>query len=48
MPATGRRCPGGGAGLAGLRERARLLGGQFEAEQCRQGFVVRAFLPSPS
>ena len=39
---------GGGAGLAGLRERARLLGGQFEAEQSRQGFVVRAFLPSPS
>jgi signal transduction histidine kinase len=39
---------GGGAGLAGLRERARLLGGQFEAEQSQRGFVVRAFLPSPS
>jgi signal transduction histidine kinase len=39
---------GGGAGLTGLRERARLLGGQFEAGQCQQGFVVRAFLPSPS
>jgi signal transduction histidine kinase len=41
-------CPGGGAGLAGLRERARLLGGQFEAGRCQQGFVVRAFLPSPA
>jgi signal transduction histidine kinase len=39
---------GGGSGLAGLRERARLLGGHFEAGQCQQGFVVRAFLPSPS
>jgi signal transduction histidine kinase len=39
---------GGGAGLAGLRERTRLLGGQFEAGRCQQGFVVRAFLPSPS
>ncbi|MGN6791619.1 MAG: sensor histidine kinase [Streptosporangiaceae bacterium] len=37
---------GGGAGLAGLRERARLLGGRFEAGSCHQGFVVRAFLPS--
>ncbi len=40
--------PGGGAGLAGLRERARLLGGQFEAGRCQQGFVIRAFLPSPA
>ena len=39
---------GGGAGLAGLRERARLLGGQFEAGRCQQGFVIRAFLPSPA
>jgi signal transduction histidine kinase len=39
--------PGGGAGLAGLRERARLLGGQFEAGPCPQGFIVSAFLPSP-
>ena len=37
---------GGGAGLTGLRERARLLGGQFEAERCQQGFVIRAFLRS--
>ena len=40
--------PGGVAGLAGLRERARLLGGQFEAGRCQRGFVVRAFLPSPA
>lgn len=38
---------GGGAGLAGLSERVGLLGGEFEARRCRQGFVVRAFLPSP-
>jgi len=39
---------GGGSGLDGLRERARLLGGHFEAGRCEQGFVVRAFLPSAS
>lgn len=39
---------GGGAGLAGLSERARLLGGEFEAGRCQHGFVVRAFLPSPA
>lgn len=39
---------GSGAGLAGLRERARLLGGRFEARHSQQGFVVRAFLPSPA
>jgi signal transduction histidine kinase len=38
--------PAGGAGLAGLGERARLLGGEFEAGRCHHGFVVRAFLPS--
>jgi signal transduction histidine kinase len=39
---------GGGAGLAGLRERARLLGGQLEAgSAAEQGFAVRAFLPGP-
>ena len=42
-PAAG---PGGGAGLAGLRERAAQLGGQFEAGSGQQGFVIRAFLPS--
>ena len=39
---------GGGAGLAGLRERARLLGSQLEAgSAAERGFVVRAFLPRP-
>jgi signal transduction histidine kinase len=39
---------GAGVGLAGLRERARLLGGQLEAgSAAERGFVVRAFLPSP-
>jgi signal transduction histidine kinase len=38
---------GGGLGLAGLGERARLLGGQFYAGNgAAHGFVVRAFLPS--
>lgn len=37
---------GGGAGLAGLRERALLLGGRLEADSCpKGGFAVRAFLP---
>jgi signal transduction histidine kinase len=40
--------PGGGTGLAGLRERARLLGGQLEAgNAAKPGFAVRAFLPGP-
>jgi signal transduction histidine kinase len=40
--------PGGGVGLAGLRERARLLGGQLEAGSAAdRGFAVRAFLPGP-
>jgi signal transduction histidine kinase len=39
---------GGGAGLAGLRERTRLLGGQLEAgSAAERGFAVRAFLPGP-
>jgi signal transduction histidine kinase len=39
---------GGGVGLAGLRERARLLGGKLEAgSAAERGFVVRAFLPGP-
>jgi signal transduction histidine kinase len=38
---------GGGAGLAGLSERARLLGGYLEAgDRPGGGFVVRAFLPA--
>ena len=37
---------GGGTGLAGLRERARLLGGRLEAGSGPEGgFAVRAFLP---
>ncbi len=44
-PGTAR---GGGAGLAGLSERASLLGGTLEAGPGRPGFVVRAFLPSPA
>jgi signal transduction histidine kinase len=37
---------GGGTGLAGLKERAQLLGGRLEAGSAtEQGFVVRAFLP---
>jgi signal transduction histidine kinase len=38
--------PGGGVGLAGLSERACLLGGELEAGSSEKGFVVRAFLPS--
>lgn len=37
---------GGGTGLAGMRERARLLGGRLEAGiRPEGGFAVRAFLP---
>jgi signal transduction histidine kinase len=46
--ADGTPICGGGVGLAGLRERARLLGGQLEAgSAAERGFVVRAFLPGP-
>jgi signal transduction histidine kinase len=39
---------GGGAGLAGLSERTRLLGGHLEAAgRPGGGFAVRAFLPGP-
>ncbi|MFD7281861.1 sensor histidine kinase [Streptomyces sp. NPDC059862] len=45
----GPRAPGSGAGLVGMRERAALLGGSFEAgpEDCAQGkiWAVRATLP---
>jgi signal transduction histidine kinase len=38
---------GGGTGLAGLSERARLLGGHLEAgARPGGGFTVRAFLPA--
>ena len=47
-PAGAAAIPGGGVGLAGLSERARLLGGQLEAgSAAEQGFAVRAFLPGP-
>jgi signal transduction histidine kinase len=47
-PAGAAAFPGGGVGLAGLRERARLLGGQLEAgSAAERGFAVRAFLPGP-
>jgi signal transduction histidine kinase len=45
-PAGAAPISGGGVGLSGLRERARLLGGQLEAGAAgERGFVVRAFLP---
>lgn len=37
--------PGGGAGLRGMAERARALGGTFEAGGADGWFVVRAHLP---
>ncbi|GAA0364065.1 histidine kinase [Actinoallomurus spadix] len=37
--------PGGGLGLVGLRERARLAGGTLRAERRDGGFEVRARLP---
>jgi signal transduction histidine kinase len=36
---------GTGNGLVGMRERAAMLGGEFEAEQTPTGFHVRARLP---
>jgi signal transduction histidine kinase len=45
-PAAGTASQGGGTGLAGLSERARLAGGWLEAGSGPDGgFVVRAFLP---
>ncbi len=38
--------PGGGRGIAGMRERASVLGGQLDAGPCPDGgFSVRALLP---
>ncbi|SDJ07341.1 Histidine kinase [Lentzea albidocapillata subsp. violacea] len=37
---------GSGRGLAGLRERVDVLGGEFSAGQCDGGFVVRARIPA--
>lgn len=49
-PGTRARGPGGsGRGLAGLRERVDVLGGEFSAyPRTGGGFVVRARIPSGS
>jgi signal transduction histidine kinase len=47
-PGAAAGISGGGAGLAGLRERVRLLGGRLRAGRAAErGFRVRAFLPGP-
>ena len=43
---TGRG--GGGYGIAGMRERAALLGGELTAGRGRRGFRVAARLPVPA
>ncbi|MEV6009354.1 sensor histidine kinase [Streptomyces sp. NPDC051976] len=43
--AAGPSLPSGGHGLAGLRERAQQLGGDFAATPAADGFLVRARLP---
>lgn len=47
-PVNGRRAglPGSGAGLIGMRERANLVGGAFEAGPYENGWRVRATLPT--
>jgi signal transduction histidine kinase len=48
-PSPERPLPSGGHGLVGLRERADLLGGRFEAADTETGgFVVRAAFPLPA
>ena len=48
QPATPNALPGSGLGLAGLRERVELLGGQFHAgPRLDGGFTVLARLPLP-
>jgi signal transduction histidine kinase len=48
LTAADATAQGGGTGLAGLSERARLLGGHLEAgARPDGGFAVRAFLPAP-
>lgn len=42
----GPRAPGSGAGLIGMRERAELLGGEFEAGRAGAVWRVRAALPA--
>ncbi len=41
-----RSAPGTGFGLLGMEERARALGGRFEAGPCGRGFAVSARLPT--
>ncbi|ONI77577.1 two-component sensor histidine kinase [Kribbella sp. ALI-6-A] len=48
-PGTHPASPGGsGRGLAGLRERVTMLGGEFSAVRRDGGFVVRACIPAGS
>ncbi|MFJ7148385.1 sensor histidine kinase [Streptomyces sp. NPDC100445] len=44
-PGDGPRAPGSGSGLTGMRERAALLGGRFEAGPEGGSWAVRAVLP---
>jgi signal transduction histidine kinase len=47
VPVGGLPRSGGGHGLIGMRERATLLGGSFDAERANSGFSVRARIPYP-
>ncbi|WP_338103777.1 ATP-binding protein, partial [Streptomyces rhizosphaericus] len=44
----GSHAEGGGQGLIGLAERARLAGGELSAGPAQGGFRVRAWLPWPA
>jgi signal transduction histidine kinase len=43
---NGLRRDGGGHGLVGMRERAQMFGGTLQAGRVRDGFRVRAHLPT--
>jgi signal transduction histidine kinase len=45
LPAPRSPRSGGGHGLIGMRERATLLGGNFDAERTNGAFRVRARIP---
>ncbi|TDC24719.1 two-component sensor histidine kinase [Streptomyces sp. 8K308] len=47
-PSAALRQEGGGQGLLGLAERARLAGGELRAGPAGGGFLVRAWLPWPA
>lgn len=47
-PAAGVGARPGGSGIAGMRERARALGGDLSAQRHDAGFAVRATFPLPS